>query len=99
MSLENELTKAFEGTIVAAKEHGYNPTFFIQMLAEYGGVETAKRLLVKTEPQTGLFELWHLGLLHESMESIVLQEKFHSLFSAAELAEAHQRLDDLGYFS
>ena len=68
------------------------------MLEEHGGVETAKRLLAKSEPQSGLFELWQLNLLHESMEAVVLQDKFHPLFTEAELAEAHRRLDELGYF-
>jgi hypothetical protein len=42
------------------------------MLEAHGGKETAKRLLAKAEPQAGLFELWNLGLLHESLEAVVL---------------------------
>jgi hypothetical protein len=98
MSLEEELTQALEGTIASAKECGYIPTLFIQMLSEHGGVGTAKRLLATTRAQTGLFELWRLNLLHESMEAVVLQEKFRSLFTEVELVEAHQRLEELGYF-
>ena len=98
MSLDSEFTHALEGTIEAARKRGYVPTYFLQMLAEHGGVETAKRLLAKSEPQTGLFELWQLNLLHESMEAAVLQDKFHSLFTETELAEAHRRLEELGYF-
>lgn len=98
MRLDSEFTHALEGTIEAARKRGYVPTYFLQMLAEHGGVETAKRLLAKSEPQTGLFELWQLNLLHESMEAAVLQDKFHSLFTEAELAEAHRRLEELGYF-
>lgn len=98
MSLESEFTKALEGTIEAAKACGYVPTYFIQMLREYGGVETAKRLLANSEAQAGLFKLWELGLLHESMEAVVLQDKFRSLFTEVELAEAHRRLKELGYF-
>ena len=98
MSLDSEFTQALEGTIEAARKRGYVPTYFLQMLAEHGGVETAKRLLAKSEPQTGLFELWQLNLLHESMEAAVLQDKFHSLFTETELAEAHRRLEELGYF-
>ena len=98
MSLEAEFTQALEGTIEAAKARKYFPTYFMQMLGEYGGVETAKRLLASREPQTGLFELYRLDLLHESMEAVVLQAKFHSLFTEDELAEAHERLEGLGYF-
>ena len=98
MSLDSEFTQALEGTIEAARKRGYVPTYFLQMLVEHGGVETAKRLLAKSEPQTGLFELWQLNLLHESMEAAVLQDKFHSLFTETELDEAHRRLEELGYF-
>jgi len=98
MNLLEELTQALEGTIEAAKSRDYFPTYFMQMLAEYGGVETAKRLLASKEPQSGLFSLYHLGLLHESMEAVVSQEKYRSLFTEDELAEAHRRLEDLGYF-
>ena len=98
MSLETEFTRALEGTAEVAKGRGYIPTYFMQMLAEHGGVETAKRLLAKSDPQTGLYELWRLDLLHESMEAAVLQEKFHSLFTAEERSEAYRRLEELGYF-
>jgi hypothetical protein len=98
MGIETEFTQALEGTVEAAKGRGYIPTYFMKMLAEHGGVETAKRLLAKSNPQAGLYELWRLDLLHESMEATVLQEKFHFLFTEEELAEAHQRLEKLKYF-
>lgn len=99
MSLEAEFTQALEGTIEAAKARGYIPTYFMQMLSEHGGVETAKRLLAKSEPQTGLFELWNLGILHESMEAVICDNlRFRPLFEAAEIAEAHRRLEELNYF-
>jgi len=98
MSLEAEFTQALEGTVEAAKARNYIPTYFLQMLGELGGVETAKRLLAKSEPQTGLYELWRLGLLKDSMEAVVLQDKFRSLFTPEEIAEARRRLEELGYF-
>ena len=98
MSLEQEFTRALEGTVAAAKARHYYTTYFMQMLGEHGGVETARRLMASREPQLGLFELYRLDLLHESMEAVVLQEKFRSLFTPEELAEAHRRLDELGYF-
>ena len=99
MSLEAEFTQALEGTVEAAKAHKYVPTYFIQMLAEYGGVETAKRLLAKPGPQAGLFELYNLGLLHESMEAVIWDNpRFHKLFTKAEMEEVKRRLEDMGYF-
>jgi hypothetical protein len=99
MSLQAEFTHALEGTVEAAKARGYIPTYFLQMLSEHGGVETAKRLLAKSEPQTGLFELWNLGILHESMEAIICDKpKYQSLFTSQEIGEAHRRLEELNYF-
>ena len=98
MLLVDEFTAALENTIVEARKAGYPPNIFHQMLQEHGGQETARRLIAKKEPQTGLFELYHLGLLESSMEAVMLQGKFHPLFSEEELAEAHKRLDELNYF-
>ncbi len=98
MDLEAELTTALRGTYEAARARGYIATYFLQMLEEHGGRETAKRLLAKREPQAGLFELWRLSLLHESMEAVVLQDRFRSLFTEDELAEARRRLEELDYF-
>jgi len=99
MSLEDELYDALVGTIETAKKSGYVPTYFTRMLEEYGGVETAKRLLATDEPQTGLFELWELGLLHESMEAVIWDNpRFHRLFSTAELEKVQRRLEELHYF-
>jgi hypothetical protein len=81
------------------KSTDYIPTYFMQMVSEHGGVDTAKRLLAKSEPQTGLFELWNLGILHESMEAVVSDNpKYHPLFTSEELGEAYRRLDELNYF-
>lgn len=99
MSLEAEFTQALEGTVEAARRRGYIPTYFMQMLSEHGGVETAKRLLAKSEPQTGLFELWNLGILHEFMEAVICDNpRYQSLFTPKEIGEAHRRLDELNYF-
>lgn len=69
------------------------------MLNDYGGVETAKRLLAKSEPQTGLFELWRLNILHESMEAVICDNpRYHVFFTAEELGEARRRLEELRYF-
>ncbi len=99
MSLEAEFEKAMWGTYEAARKRGYVATYFLQMLEDHGGVETAKRLLAKGEPQTGLFELWKLGILHESIEAVLCDNtKYHSLFTTEEIAEAHRRLEELNYF-
>ena len=98
MSLATEFEHALRGTYEAGKARGYIASYFEQMLNQHGGVETAKRLLVDSEPQTGLYRLWELGLLKDSMEAVVLQDRFRSLFTDDEIAEAYKRLDELDYF-
>jgi hypothetical protein len=42
--------------------------------------------------------MWELGLLKESMEAHVIQEKGRELFTGAEVQETSRRLEELGYF-
>ena len=64
------LTRTFEEElrekmIQAKKECKYNPTRFNQMLAQYGGVETARRLIASAQKtgnlSEGLSTLWSCG--------------------------------------
>ncbi|MEW6047828.1 MAG: hypothetical protein AB1609_15340 [Bacillota bacterium] len=79
----------------AKKECGYNPTRFVQMLSNYGGLETAKRLLASNETQTGLTELYLRGRLDLSMEALVVKDRFVGLFTREERERAVRRLLDL----
>ena len=99
MNLEAELAAVLRGTYEAARERGYIAIYFLRMLDECGGRETAKRLLAKRDTQQGLYKLWELGLLKVSVEAVVLQERFRELFTDEEIAEAHRRLDEMGYFN
>ena len=69
------LTRTFEEElrekmIQAKKECKYNPTRFNQMLAQYGGVETARRLIASAQKTGNLSEglstlwSWALGLIN-----------------------------------
>jgi hypothetical protein len=99
MSLESEFERALRGTYEAARKRGYVATYFLQMLQDYGAIGMTKRLLAKSEPQTGLFELWKLNLLNESMEAVIWDNsRFHPLFTLDEIGEARHRLEALGYF-
>jgi hypothetical protein len=97
-----ELTDEFHHAMIdlyeVAKGHNYFATYFKQMLDQYQGVETAKRLLARQEIQPGLERLWALKLLDQSVEAKVLQERFRPLFTQAELDEAYRRLEALDYF-
>ena len=73
---------------------GYQPTRFIQMVNEYGGVGACKRLLDSGPVSEGFCRLRALGRLDLSVESIILQEKWSVLFTEAESLTARWRLDN-----
>jgi len=81
-----------------SKDRDYFETYFKGTLDQFGGMETAKRLLSKSQPQTGLFRLWELKMLDSSMEALVIQDRFHDLFTTEEINRTRQRLEELGYF-
>jgi len=96
-SLEEQFHHAMLGVYENAKQHAYFATYFKRMIDQYKGLEAAKRLLAVPEIQEGLMKLWELKQLGHSMEAFVIQERFRSLFTAAEIAEARRRLEELGY--
>jgi hypothetical protein len=67
------------------------------MLVEYGGVETARRLLRKSEPSDGFTTLWELRRLDLSVEAFVLRPEYAPLFTEAERGIARARLKEYGY--
>jgi hypothetical protein len=74
----------------AKKECHYNPTRFNQMLAEYGGVDTAKALIKSAKktgnPSEGFTTLLLCGRLDLSMEDSVCKPEYQPLFAADEIA-------------
>ena len=80
-----------------ALEHGYPANRFLGMISEHGGLGAAKRLLASPEAQSGLDELWDRGLLHISMEALILNEHWQNFFTDDELEEARRRLTDRDY--
>lgn len=97
--LEAEFHAAMICTYEEGTKRGYYPTRFMELLNQYGGVKTAKKLLAKREVQVGLMTLWELDLLDSSMEAYVIKERYQALFTSEEIAEARRRLEELGYFS
>ena len=82
---------------LALSECRYRATRFLNLVSQVGGLEAARQLLrSKTHPE-GLTALWEHGRLDLSMEALVLQDPWHSLFSAEELKLAKRRLQSLGY--
>jgi hypothetical protein len=89
--------EAFHGAMVdlykrAKSEAGYNATYFLSMVSDMGGLETARYLLHTSEPSDGYEALWERGRLDLTVEAAVLKPRWRGLFSDQELATARDRL-------
>lgn len=103
MENKKELEKKFHHDMVniyqrAKSDINYQPSYFLKMVSELGGLETAKRLLKTSNTQQGFGTLQRLGRLDLSMEAHVIKPEYAALFSDAEIDEARERLERQGYF-
>lgn len=100
MSLESEFNESMLNIYRRAKnEARYNAIIFLQMVTDHGGLEAAKRLINAPNISDGYTALWERGKLELTVEAVVLEnEKYHSLFTAEELAICEKRLTDYEYF-
>lgn len=90
--LEHEFSERLQDAIRQSHDLGYHPTRFEQMLSEYGALGLARKLIKSGEPQVGLTAMVKLGRQDLTIESIMLEPKFKSLFSASELEAASWQL-------
>jgi hypothetical protein len=77
-----------------ASKLGYRPSYFLKMVSQKGGVATAHHLLDKSGTSDGFTRLWELNRLDLSVEALVLESRYHSLFSTVQLATATDRLKE-----
>jgi hypothetical protein len=92
-ALESEFHEAMLGIYMRAKaEAGYNATRFLGMVSEHGGLETARILLHAATVSDGYTALWERGRLDLTVEAVILQAKWKSLFTKAERQTAIRRL-------
>lgn len=97
--LEKRFTVAMKEIYTRAdKECGYRATRFLQMLSEYGAVQTAINLVSKHGGTEGFAKLWELGRLDLSVEALVLKSEFQSLFTNETRGICRDRLKEYGYF-
>ncbi len=99
MSLEDDLTAAFvEGYRVAGNEVGYWGRRFLQSVKNNGGLATAQRMLLprNQSQRKGLDAILEANRPELTVEAIVLQPRFRSLFTEAELKAAQDRLGEYG---
>ena len=70
---------------------------FDQMLQSAGGVSTTQWLIWETPVSDGFYRLVEIGRLDLSVEALLLQPRFESLFSLEERERARTRLTELGF--
>lgn len=87
LQFENELRDKMQK---AKKECKYNPARFNQMLVQYGGVVTAKRLISDGiafgKTSNGYTTLFLNSRLDLTMEHSVCKPEYHELFTEEEIA-------------
>jgi hypothetical protein len=98
----NELEREFNMAMLniykrAYDEAGYNATRFLQMLRENQGVETARILIHASNVSDGYTALWERGRLDLTVEALIIDKKWHPLFSEQELEIARRRLREYRY--
>ena len=69
-----------------------DPIRFRGMLTNLGGLATAIRMLDRSTPGGGFTELWNVGYPDLSVEALVLEDPWCSLFTDEQLAVARSRL-------
>lgn len=67
------------------------------MLAEHGGLATARKLLRTPTVSDGFAALWERGRLDLTVEATVVQPEFAELFDDEEIEVARRRLEQFGY--
>ena len=93
-NFKRELLRAVDVCISRCR---YRPSYFLQMLENYGAVGTAVKLVTANKFREGFTKLWELGRLDLSAEAIMLRSPYRQLFSKEVLDKASERLTALGY--
>lgn len=81
----------------AKAEAGYNATRFLGMVADRGGLDTARYLLNAATVSEGYTALWERGRLDLTVEAMILGSEWRSLFGKQEQQAAVDRLRQYGY--
>jgi hypothetical protein len=104
--MPTDVERQFEYQVMAVYENGkrvlgYNATRFLQKIRADGGLAAAKSWLrpkKNDKPTKGFLMLVDCGRLDLSLEALVLNDPWNTLFNEDELAMARKRLAKYGYF-
>jgi hypothetical protein len=97
-ALEQEFEEACLSDLPECRKLGYSPSYFLQMLTDYGAVETARRLINSDDVPEGFTRLWQMQRLDLTLEAGIYDNpKFYALFDEKTLAACKARLTRVGY--
>jgi hypothetical protein len=99
---ESPRTIAFHGAMVelyrrAKVEAKYNASYFLGMLGDIGGYETAKYLIRTDKPSIGYTALYDRGRLDLTVEAVVMRSEWDDLFTDDDRLRARRRLSEHGF--
>jgi len=81
----------------AKSEAGYTATYFLSMVSERGGYETAMYLIHTDRPSDGYTSLYERGRLDLTVEALVLRPAWEDLFTVGDRDLAQKRLIEYGF--
>jgi hypothetical protein len=81
----------------AKAEAKYNATYFLGMISDIGGYETARYLIGTDRPSDGYVALYDRGRLDLTVEAVILLADWSELFTDGERAAARTRLLAYGF--
>ena len=94
-SIEQEFHETMIALYKEAKEEGYTPSAFLDMVYRMGGVAAAKQLINDPQPSDGFRRLWEMGRLDLTVEYVVaFDPRFRGLFTQAERLAARKRYEE-----
>ena len=88
---------AFGNFIKQKTGKGYWARYQLRSVRNHGGPLAVKRFLARPQAQDGFDTMLELDLVGFSIEAIVLQRPWASLFTQQELETARRRLISVGY--
>jgi len=93
-----KFTRALIGAAQEANSRvNYRAPYYLDMLHELGGYETACQLIHRSSPSDGFTRLWERKALDLTVEAYVLRPEWSALFQRPDLVEAYERLKRYKY--
>lgn len=91
----DELIKKYE---MAQKQCECRLVRFLQNIAKFGGVKTAKEIIRKNRVSDEFETLQKAGLIHLTMEAMVIEAQYADLFTDDEVNYCYDVLCEQGYY-